>query len=355
MSSHRKLLRCLLAVLAGGPAVAPCLAQSAVAGPDSERTGARQQDAPETTGHARLFRARKQAIRRAIIDRQYDLARRKVELAHRQIASARRDIHDQRYRELMRELESFSRFIDTEERMSAAPKPRVPSRRPNRPEPQDHQGGPDEAMDRMGRVWQEPGTARSAQISSEPEPLSATATDRQREQRARQRLRTSAPVVDFPDGTRFEEALDWLRERSGLSFHVNWNVLALLGIDRNSDTPGMTLYHARFETVLRLLLDNVAPPEAPLDYDIFDGIVRISTREQLDRYRITRVYDVADLLVRIPSFRSADDGFGMGGLMGGMGWGGAGRPGMGAGGSGWQSAGVRGVAGVGPAPRSGIR
>jgi len=95
-------------------------------------------------------------------------------------------------------------------------------------------------------------------------------------------------------------------------------VLAILGIDRTSDTLGITLQNARYETIIRFLLDNIALPEVPLDYEVVDGIVRISTREDLDQNRITRVYDVSDLLIRIPSFRSEEDDM-MGGMMGGMG------------------------------------
>ncbi len=64
--------------------------------------------------------------------------------------------------------------------------------------------------------------------------------------------------------------------------------------------------------------------------------MRISTRENLDRYRITRVYDVSDLMLRVPSFGSEAGGFGMGGAMGmgmgtmgGMGMGMTGAPGLG--------------------------
>lgn len=354
MKSCRNLPRCPLTVLVAILLTVPGLAQPPAARPDGAQASAPQQDARVRQRHEERFRTDKQAIRQAIIDRQFDLARRKVELTHRHIASVFRNIDHEHYRELMRELESFSRFIEIEERMSAAQRPGVPSR-PEQAGSQGRQSVPREAMGRTAGAWRESESARGIRVSGETEPTSAIATGRQREHQARQRLRASVPVVDFPEGTGFEEVINWLRERSGLSVHVNWNVLALLGIDRTTDTLGMTLYHARFETVLRLLLDNVAPPEAPLDYDIVDGIVRISTREQLDRFRITRVYDVADLLVRIPSFRSTDDGLGMGGLMGGMGWGGAGWPGMGAGRPGWGIPGTRGAAGIGPAPRSGIR
>lgn len=159
-------------------------------------------------------------------------------------------------------------------------------------------------------------------IIAERDPFGAGATgEEEADRRTRERLRDTVPQINFPEGSSVEDVLEWIREQSGLSINVNWNALAILGIDRTSDTLGITLQNARYETIIRFLLDNIALPEVPLDYEVVDGIVRISTREDLDQNRITRVYDVSDLLIRIPSFRSEEDDMMGGGMMGGMGGG----------------------------------
>ncbi|MBI4581902.1 MAG: hypothetical protein HY718_19550, partial [Planctomycetes bacterium] len=148
-------------------------------------------------------------------------------------------------------------------------------------------------------------------IIAERDPFGAGITGEDEiDRRSRERLRETAPPIDFPEGTGFEEVINWLREQSRLSVNVNWNALIVQGIDRTTDTLGIALENARFETIQKLLLDNVGGTEGQLDYDIVDGIVRISTREELDRNKITRVYDVSDLLIRIPSFRSQNEGLG---------------------------------------------
>nr|HPZ98603.1 hypothetical protein [Phycisphaerae bacterium] len=130
-------------------------------------------------------------------------------------------------------------------------------------------------------------------IITERDPYGAGLTgEEEADRRTRERLRESVPSIDFPEGTSFEEVLNWLREQSGVSVDVNWNALGILGIDRTTDTLGISLQNTKFETILRLLLENVGGPEAALDYDIIDGIVRISTREDLDQNTSTRVYDV---------------------------------------------------------------
>ncbi len=172
-------------------------------------------------------------------------------------------------------------------------------------------------------------------IIAERDPYGAGITgEDEADRRTRELLQKSAPPIEFPEGTGFEEVLAWIREQSRLSINVNWNALSVLGVDRTTDTLGISLQNARIETVLKLLLDNVGGAEGQLDYDVLDGIVRISTREDLDRNTSTRVYDVSDLLLKIPSFRSESEGLGGlgGGLGGGGGYGGSG--GLGGGGLG---------------------
>ena len=93
-------------------------------------------------------------------------------------------------------------------------------------------------------------------------------------------------------------------------------------LDKNVDLvlSGITLRSA-----LRLLLEPLG-----LTYVIEDEVMKITTQTKADEKMSTRVYPVADLVIRI----QAGQGMGGGGMGGGMGGGGMGGGGMGGGGMG---------------------
>ncbi len=175
-------------------------------------------------------------------------------------------------------------------------------------------------------------------IIAERDPFGAGISgEDEQDRRVREKLREKAPPVDFAEGTGLEEVLNWISEHAKVSISPNWNALTVIGIDGTSDTMGIKLENADFEAVLNLALSNVSGAAGEVDYDVYKGILRISTREDLDQKPgpYSRVYDVSDLLIRIPSFRSSSEGMGgMGGMMGGMGMGGGMMGGMGMGGMG---------------------
>ncbi len=174
-----------------------------------------------------MFRRQERGIRQAINDRQFQLARERVETARRMVESACRGLQSPEPRRgPMLELDSLARFIGSEERLSAARQSRgVPQAGPrlNRGEP----GGPPPGVHRP----EDPSINSGQDGPARPTDV----------RRTRDRLREVIPMVHFPEGTSFEDVLNWLRQRSGLSIDVNWRALAELGIDRNTDTLGLTL------------------------------------------------------------------------------------------------------------------
>lgn len=349
----------LLAALMTALLVSPALAEPAARPTPPPSPQSPTMDGADVSAVESHFQLHEREIRQAINTRDYGLARERIELARRMVDSAKAASADPlACDDCVRQLESLARFVGSEQRMAGVRRPRVgsaaaagsSSARP--PPPFD---GRAEALRETQRARVAEVTGASDRIVAYPDqaawqaisardPLPTTS-----DSEVPQHMRETAPAVRFAEGTQFEEIVAWLRERSGLSFHVNWNTLALAGVDRTTPTSGLVLQNARFETILRLVLDNLSPAGVQLDYDIYDGIVRISTREHLEQRRITRVYDVSDLLVRLPSFRSEDSGFGLGGgfgmgtgmgmgmgMMGGMGSGMMGMQGWGGGGqSGW--------------------
>lgn len=116
----------------------------------------------------------------------------------------------------------------------------------------------------------------------------------------RRRLDESVPEVHFSDAS-LRSALDQLRDKNGLNLHVNWPALASAGV--NPDTPiSLDLKHVRLDKVLDLVLQDAGGMNAKLGYDVDDGVVTVSTKDDLNSRTVTRVYNVRDLLTEAPNF-----------------------------------------------------
>jgi len=167
-------------------------------------------------------------------------------------------------------------------------------------------------------------------VIAERDPFGAGVSgEDERDRQVREKLEKIVPLVEFDEMATFEEVIDALRQEGDVSITVNWSALEFMAIDRDTECRGISLENVKIETAIRFLLDNVSGGmEEGLDFEVVDGVVRVSTIEDLNRNSFTRVYDVRDLLVKIPSFRSGGGMMGgMGGGMGGMRGGGGGRGG----------------------------
>jgi hypothetical protein len=107
---------------------------------------------------------------------------------------------------------------------------------------------------------------------------------------------TPVPATDF-DRLPLADAFDRLRAASGKNLFVNWRALEASGIQKNHPvslhTPAGLLDHA-----LRRLLDHAqsAHPGTRLDFTADEGVLTVSTYDDLARNTVTRVYDVRDLV-----------------------------------------------------------
>jgi hypothetical protein len=125
-------------------------------------------------------------------------------------------------------------------------------------------------------------------VLATPEPM-VPALDKQIED-ALQRV---APEVAH-DRTPLYAALDALLKPLGASVHTYWQVLEDAGIER--DTPvWVRVENLPVGRVLRLILDEVGLDVA-LGFEIRDGVLLVSTREDLDRGVETYVHRIDDLL-----------------------------------------------------------
>jgi len=119
---------------------------------------------------------------------------------------------------------------------------------------------------------------------------------------ARKKLMTRVAGLDFV-GTPFGEAIEFLRTVSGANIHVNWRALEDPGIDQTTEVKNVKLKDVTVEKALQVILEDVAPPTDELGFVVDQGVVTISTRTDLDRKTVTRVYDIRDLIVQIQDFK----------------------------------------------------
>ena len=118
-------------------------------------------------------------------------------------------------------------------------------------------------------------------------------------------LQGRAPVIrefNFAE-TPLQGVIDWFREAAQIPIFVNWRELETWDIDRSSPVS-LQLKGVSLGKALDLVLESVGG-DTKLDYTIEDGVVKIGSREYLEKKLITKVYYVGDLLVRIPSFTDA--------------------------------------------------
>ena len=101
------------------------------------------------------------------------------------------------------------------------------------------------------------------------------------------------------DGVDLQSVVDFIREVSGVNIVVDWNTLEQAGIDRTATTVTLTLADVTCEKMLKEVLATTGGAMAPLGFILDEGVLRISTKENLDSHTALRVYDVEDLIADV--------------------------------------------------------
>jgi len=155
------------------------------------------------------------------------------------------------------------------------------------------------------------------------------------DKKARQKLVVIIPKIQFIEDTPLEDVIELLRVEGNVSIDVNWTELDLFAVDRTTLIKNIDLKNVKLETALEVILDRLGGPDVDLGFDVFDGIIRISSIEKLSKNTIVRVYDCNDLIYRpvdknqlatVKAVLHSLYQSGQTGGMGGMGMMGAGSP-----------------------------
>lgn len=118
------------------------------------------------------------------------------------------------------------------------------------------------------------------------------------------------PSFDF-QANEFEQVVDLFRQIAGVNIVVNWPALEAAGVDKNTQVT-ISLANVTRKKALEEILSTVSTV-VPLGYIVDEGIVHISTRDELSKKVETRVYDIRDLLLVVPDFDAGNVGIGSSG------------------------------------------
>ena len=140
------------------------------------------------------------------------------------------------------------------------------------------------------------------ELSRRREPFGAelASVGSQADRELRQRMKEKLSVNITFEGTEFGDVIKFLKDTSGANIFVKWTALSVLGITEQTPVT-LDLADITFEKALQVILDYVGGVE-PLSYMIDEGVITISTRDDLATKTYTDVYDIRDLIVRVPNF-----------------------------------------------------
>jgi len=114
--------------------------------------------------------------------------------------------------------------------------------------------------------------------------------------KARAALDRNIPEINF-QGVPLSDAVEFLRDVTSTNLFVNWKALEAAGIERNTVVTAR-LRDVKFAKALKTILNDAGGGTVKLNYEVDDGVITISTEEDLSRNVNTRVYDIRDLIVQ---------------------------------------------------------
>lgn len=118
------------------------------------------------------------------------------------------------------------------------------------------------------------------------------------------------PEVRFND-IPFRDVIEYLIDTTQANIVVNWQALEGQAVDPNAPIT-TRLRDVTLRKVLRVVLDIAGGGAVPLGYSIDEGVIAISTTDDLARNTSTRTYDIRDLLVIVPDFAENAPDFNIG-------------------------------------------
>lgn len=115
------------------------------------------------------------------------------------------------------------------------------------------------------------------------------------------KLKKRIPKIELTD-VRFADAIEYLREVSSANFHVSWGSLQVDDPEIKDKQIQVNLSDVSVERALSVILDSAGGGVMKLGYVVDDGVITIDTQDKINALTYPQVYDVRDLLARVPNF-----------------------------------------------------
>lgn len=111
------------------------------------------------------------------------------------------------------------------------------------------------------------------------------------------KLEKKLPEVKF-DAVPFKDVVEFLRDVSDVNIFVNWRAINAGGITREQPVTAR-LRDVKISKALQILLRDLGDDKTKLGYTLDEGVITISTADDLASNVVTNVYDIRDLLVNV--------------------------------------------------------
>ncbi|MFI5382147.1 MAG: M56 family metallopeptidase, partial [Tepidisphaerales bacterium] len=100
------------------------------------------------------------------------------------------------------------------------------------------------------------------------------------------------------DGIALSDVIDFMGDVSGAKIAVNWKAIEAAGIEKTAPVT-VRMRDIKFSKALATILSDVGGGNVKLGYTINDGVITISTIDDLNKNTIINVYDIRDLLIDV--------------------------------------------------------
>ena len=112
-----------------------------------------------------------------------------------------------------------------------------------------------------------------------------------------------AVSVNFNDN-QLDQVFSYMKQVSGIDFYPDWKALEGVNV-RPEDTVTLTMDNIPAEVALKRVLEQLGDDGSRPDYSVEDGVIVVSSSEQLRKKTLTIVYDIRDLIFEVPYFDNA--------------------------------------------------
>ena len=115
----------------------------------------------------------------------------------------------------------------------------------------------------------------------------------------KQLLNSRVSIIDF-NQIALADALEYLRDTTGMNIFVNWAALESIGVDQSTPIT-VKLRQIGVRKLLDLMLNSASPGQ--LSWFVDDNVIHITSADLSNQAMVTRMYPVEDLMLEIPNFK----------------------------------------------------